>query len=160
MREVLAAAPDKGQAETLRDGLNKLLTASNQVVVELAKASGHQAGEIVNLSGGQRMLSQRMAALYTLGAWRIEGFEFMPEFEKVVAEFSTAHNKLLNSELSNDAIRKELEAAGESFRWFEHAANTGSDKFVPSLILRASEKILVHMNNATNLYAQLDRHSV
>jgi len=101
------------------------------------------------------MLSQRMAALYALGAWEISGFEFMPEFKRVVAEFSAAHNKLLSSNLTNDVLKKELDAAGKSFKWFEHAAKTNSDKFIPSLILRASDKILKHMNNATKLYAEI-----
>jgi len=156
LRGILVAAPNKEQALALREGLDNLLKASHQVVVELSKASGSSAGEIINTSGRQRMLSQRMAALYALGAWRLDGFKFMPEFKKVVAEFSTAHSKLLSSSLTNDAIKKELDAAGKSFKWFEHSAKTDSDKFIPSLILRASDRILEHMNNATKMYAKFN----
>ncbi len=153
VKQTLSAPPDKNKAMALEKDIATLQKLSNTVVVQLTKFSGSSAGEIVDLAGRQRMLSQRMAALYALGAWRLNGFKFMPAFKKVVAEFRTAHDKLMKSDLNNDAIRKELAETEKSFKWFEYAAKTNSDKFIPSLILRASSNILKHMNNATRMYA-------
>ena len=154
VKETLSTAPEKSKAIALEKDIATLQKLSNEVVEELTKFSGSSAGETVDLAGRQRMLSQRMAALYALGAWRLDGFEFMPAFKKVVAEFRAAHDKLMTSDLNNEDIRKALKETEKSFRWFEYAAKTNSDKFIPSLILRASSSILRHMNEATHMYAE------
>jgi hypothetical protein len=154
IREILRKPPQKPLAKKLRQDLEQLLTSTHRVVEALEELAGSKAGGTVALSGRQRMLSQRMAALYAMGAWRVEGFEFMPEFKKVVSEFRTAQDQLLASSLTTPEIRKELEATERNFRWFEYSAKKESEKFIPSLILRAADQILKHMDKATRLYAK------
>jgi len=69
---LIGAQPAKAQAEAMLELAGKVLALAHQGTVQLEKVSGKPVGHLVNLSGRQRMLSQRMAALYlsTAGAFR------------------------------------------------------------------------------------------
>ena len=153
IRKVLLDSPNKEQATKLHEQLDRLMASSQEVVNALTQQNATAQGDIVSLAGRQRMLSQRMAALYALSAWRINDFDFMSKFRSTVESFRQAHNRLIASKLTTPAIRKALEGAEKSFRWFEFSAKKRSDKFIPSLILRASDDILMKMEEATRLYA-------
>ncbi|USF86292.1 type IV pili methyl-accepting chemotaxis transducer N-terminal domain-containing protein [Candidatus Endoriftia persephone] len=154
LKPVLTATPDRNQAASLRDEMDRLLDASHRLVSLIAAASTDKSAEIVNRSGRQRMLSQRMASLYMLRSWRIEGFDFAPAFKQAVDEFKANHAKLEHSSLTTPDIKKQLNIANKAFQWFDLSAKTNSDKFIPSLILRSSNRILDAMNNATKMYAE------
>ena len=49
----------------------EVLALAHQATVELEKKSGSNAGRLVNISGRQRMLSQRMAKFYQARAWGV-----------------------------------------------------------------------------------------
>lgn len=61
-------APDVDRAGELNDLAELLLKESHQLVLLLEKRSGTVAGKIVNISGRQRMLSQRIAKTYLFSA--------------------------------------------------------------------------------------------
>ena len=56
--------PSKEKARKMQEDLEKLLKQSNEAVGLFAKQTGKTSGEIIDISGRQRMLSQRMASLY------------------------------------------------------------------------------------------------
>ena len=98
IKPVVVEEPEKSKASALRNDLEQLLKASDKAVLQLQEASGAIGAEVVNKSGHQRMLSQRMAALYMFDFWGISDGNFIIEFRQVVDEFRQAHNYLFTSE--------------------------------------------------------------
>ncbi len=153
----LSAEPEAAKAVVISKDLDALMASSNKAVILITKASGTAAGEIVNISGRQRMLSQRMNALYMLRMWGVKGFDYGAAFTKAVDEFNVAHAKLVKDKLTTEEIKKRLGKTEKSFIWFQRSAMKKTDTYVPALVLRAADRILGYMNDVTTLYASLKK---
>jgi nitrate/nitrite-specific signal transduction histidine kinase len=156
IRKELEGTPELKKAEKLQVELEKLLEASDKVTKLFAKASGEESGEIVNIAGRQRMLSQRMAGLYMLKVWGVEDPKFKDKLDDTLKLFKTSLDKLMKSPLNNDEINGLLAKVKRSFIFFE-MMNRSRSKFVPSLIYKKSNDILENMNTVTQLYVKSEK---
>ncbi len=156
IKESLAEEPSKEKAGKLQEELEALLGQANEAVGLFAKQTGKESGEIINISGRQRMLSQRMASLYMLKVWGIDDPKFKKKMDDAMSLFQTSIEKLMASKMSNDEIQKLLKKAKNSFMFFE-IMNRSSSKFIPTLIYKKSNDILKSMNTATGLYAAQEK---
>ncbi len=155
VKQTLETAPLKEKVLALKKEIEKLLKEANNSTNLIVKATGTNTGEIINISGRQRMLSQRMASLYMLKVWEVESEEIDVALANAIKEFDTAQKKLLSSDLNTDEIKKRLANSKKSFMFFKMMGNSKSKKFIPSLINRSANKILKDMNAATELYAAI-----
>jgi len=155
LKKTLAEAPSKEKVEKLQIDLDALLKASDDTTKLFAKESGKASGKIVNKSGRQRMLSQRMASLYMLKVWEVEDPQFKTKLEDAMKLFKISLSELEKSDLNTDEIKKLLAKVKRSFMFFEMMSKSKS-KFVPTLIYKKSNDILVNMNSATQKYVALE----
>jgi hypothetical protein len=135
------------------------LAIANQGTVQLESFSGKASGKLVNISGRQRMLSQRMAAHYLSASWGVQAAASSAEMIKASDEFARAHNLLQNAPETTAAIKSELELAQSQFTFFEIALKNLKpglgDIQAQGNVFTTSERILQVMDRATGMYSKL-----
>ena len=154
IKPMLKKSPSAANAAILQGNLEKLLKTSDEITRLFAAQSHSTTGEIINISGRQRMLSQRMASLYMLKAWGLKDPQFKKKLKDAMQLFKTSLDKLLHYKKNTPEITALLQKAKRDFMFFEIMGKSHS-KFIPALIYKKSNEILKNMNQATHLYAQL-----
>ena len=131
--------------------MEQLLQASDTTTHLFAKETGEQSGVIIDISGRQRMLSQRMASLYMLKVWGVKNKSFQDKMDRSMKLFETSLVKLQESELNTKEINHLLKEVEKSFTFFK-IMNKTSNTFIPTLIYKKSNDILKNMNIITHNY--------
>ena len=155
VKEIATAEVSRDQAESLRALAEKLLAAAHQVVLQLERQSGTSQGHLVNISGRQRMLTQRMGNLYLLRSWGFDNPRYEADYNKAMAEFDAALKELMAAPENTPEIDAELKKVAQNWAMFKLGNRGGKDHFVPALVVRMLDKILVQMNRITGMYADL-----
>ena len=130
----------------------KLLSLSHQIVLDLEKKSGKELGKVVNISGRQRMLSQRIELFYLLRDWGFTDEYYINELAKSRNAFTAGLDYLNNYEGNTEEIKILLAKTGRSFDLFSHSLDDKNNAFLVSLTVG---QLLKYMNTATNLYSKL-----
>jgi len=133
----------------------ELLQASQAVVQALVKEAGTEGAHIVDISGRQRMLSQRMAKYYLLLSWGLDDPQYREEFNKAEQEFSAAMNELSGSIQNTPEIKEGLTGVEKQWRFFQLTKIMDSDQYLPSIVARTTESLLQDMNRITGMYAKI-----
>lgn len=151
LKPKLTAEPSKELVAELFPGLEKLQKTSDQLVQQLGKEAGLANPEGFYLASRQRVLSQRMTALYMLMAWRVEKGGYADLFRQDVAEFKKNHLSL-KSIAGGDPSMGEIE---KHLMWYDKAANSTASNYVPTIIVRSGDKLLDALNGVASRQAGL-----
>ena len=154
IKKTLQNPPSKSKVVKLQADLEELLSISNDVTGLFAKETGKESGKIVDMSGRQRMLSQRMASLYMLKVWGIDDDKFKKKMKSAMHLFKSSLEELQKSKLNTDEINRLLDNVEKSFMFFE-VMNRSDSVFIPSLIYKKSNDILEDMNRVTHCYVEI-----
>ena len=156
---LVGATATKSGADSVLNLAGKVLQLANQGTGQLETFSGKATSKLVNISGRQRMLSQRMAVFYLCASWGIQGAMSAAELAKAKDEFSKAHDLLKNAPESTPTIKNELQVAETQFTFFELALknlNPGvGDIISQTNVFTTSERILQVMDGVTGMYSKL-----
>jgi nitrate/nitrite-specific signal transduction histidine kinase len=130
-----------------------LLYSSNKVALILQDLKNKPLHRLVNIAGGQRMLSQRLAKYYLLRSWGFESLSTHDRQSKTVREFETALETLRTAPETSNDIREQLEKAIIQWTWFKSVLSRDIDQGDYRLIVvDASNELLEILEDITKKY--------
>jgi len=155
LRPVAGGDIERERAEELARRADALLNTSHRLVLQLEQADGSPVARLVNLSGRQRMLSQRMASLYFRRAWGLGGEQLEEELRLAMEEFLAGLQVLSAASQSTPEILEELAAVNLQWTWFEYAIGLQGARTWLLVVDDSSESILNSMEAITEMYEAL-----
>ncbi len=152
-RNLVLETPDKtGAAEVLAQS-DSLLAQCEKVVRLIEAHTGSRSAQLVNRSGRQRMLSQRIAKLYLAMSWHVPVAGLEQQFNQAVSEFDTALGQLQAAEENTPAIEAALKKSGAQWAFSRAGFRlSGDSRYVPTVITTTTETLLWQMNDLTTAY--------
>ena len=151
-KAIVTGPVNREGAEKLIPLSDQLLAESHQVVLQFQEIAGGTSARLVNISGRQRMLSQRVAKYFMLGQLGFNDASLTNEMKKTMREFDKAHKELLASKKNTLDINVALKKVDIQWQLFKHSA-TKKDAISNSIFVAlTSEKVLDLMNEITGMY--------
>lgn len=155
---LVGAKPSKAGAEQVSQQAARVLALAHQGTGQLEAVSGKPLGRLVNISGRQRMLSQRMAAMYLASSWGSGAIAAAAEIQKARSEFTEGLSTLNAAPQATEAIKRELDLAAQQWAFFDGALRTlkPGQAVERSMgeVFTSSERILQVMDQVTGMFAR------
>jgi len=158
-KELALSLPSQENAKRLTEMDEKLLYASEHLVRLFVNLSGIQTSRLVDISGRQRMLSQRITKFYMLQLWNQGSPAMNSEMERATNEFKGALDTLVQAPENTLVIKEKLEAVKLQWSWLISSLNFSQNEHYPLIALDASEKMLQLMEGVTELYQEVSEYN-
>lgn len=155
---LVGTAPRLANGAAVIELSDKVLALAHQGTVQLEALSRTTTGRVVNISGRQRMLSQRMARNYQALSWGVSG-ELETGLAQARSEFAAALDELSRFDGNTPALNSRLELVRQQWFFFESALDQQrpGDRELATHVATTSERILETMEEVVQLYERLDR---
>ncbi|MFZ6747545.1 type IV pili methyl-accepting chemotaxis transducer N-terminal domain-containing protein [Undibacterium sp. Ren11W] len=156
---LVGKAANKHDAKAIMSISEELLRMNDSITSQLEKHAGTSNGQLVNLAGRQRMLSQRIAKYYQAAQWGVTPTDGNAKLEAARKEFIASMSILNASANNNTRINEELAMAQQQWLFFDNAIKQTDDNKGRNLaatnVATTSERLLEIMDKVTGLYQQI-----
>ncbi|MCU7817906.1 MAG: type IV pili methyl-accepting chemotaxis transducer N-terminal domain-containing protein, partial [gamma proteobacterium symbiont of Lucinoma myriamae] len=154
----LAKQPfDKDNGSLMLDYSETLLEASNDIVKRIEDTTKTKKDKIVNLSGRQRMLTQRIAKFYITYQSGFKDINTSKQLKQSMKEFEEAHLILGNTKQNTSQITTELNKVAKLWNIVSKFYKDVERGGLPVIVLSSTDKIMTTMNHVTKLYVELGK---
>ncbi len=152
-RALALSSPDKQRAVEVLVLSDELLAQCEKVVQLIERHTGSSSAWLVNRSGRQRMLSQRIAKLYLARSWHLPVNGLDEQFNQAVNEFGKALGELQQARQNTPEISAALSKADAQWQYSRAGFELSADgRYVPTVIAVTTESLLGQMQALTAAY--------
>jgi hypothetical protein len=131
-----------------------VLQAAERLTRILQDQATVSTGRWVNLSGRQRMLSQRLVKIYMLRQWGLDNSRLREELEAIQNEFSGALAGMQQRAGNSEALREELDKLALQWEWLRTALATEGAESFRLILAEGGDAVLELADEVTRLYEQ------
>ncbi|MCB1887934.1 MAG: type IV pili methyl-accepting chemotaxis transducer N-terminal domain-containing protein [Rhodocyclaceae bacterium] len=151
----LLQSPSKAKAKAVFDASDEVLAIAHQTTKAYEAQASSAVGNLINIAGRQRMLSQRMAKFYFFERIGVEADASRLALEKAAHEFVDAMKVLRESSETTEAIAAELALADQQWFFFDAAIREPVGERAARNIATTSERILQQLDLVVSRYEAL-----
>lgn len=133
-----------------------LLYTADQLTMLLQDSTNQREEMLVNVSGRQRMLAQRLAKLYMMKSWGFDYLSLNNEMDRIKNSYEHEIERLRAAPESTDKIRASLEEVMVQWIWFKSALERQGEPAYRLVVADASDTLLTMMDSITAQYAAMN----
>ncbi len=142
-------------AQLILDLSESMLEGNQYVVTALREMLSVTASKIVDVSGKQRMLSQRMAKYYIAYQLGIKDKNTVEQMNIAVKLFTDTHQMLMSNKINTPEINRKLNEIERLWK-IVHKFYLNIEKGgLPLIVFNTTDKITTKMNEITKLYVKV-----
>lgn len=146
-------SPQRDQALSVIRQSDNVLNLSEAVVKQIQDYSNVSAAKLVNMSGRQRMLSQRIGKLYLTKSWGLTYEGLDQDLTFAINAYENALQELSKSNINTPDIKEGLERVTRTWTFSKAGfALSGENLYVPTTIANTTENLLKQMQTITKQY--------
>jgi nitrate/nitrite-specific signal transduction histidine kinase len=149
------STPDVETAGVVITDANNLMNACNVVTERIVASSGIKTAILPNISGKQRMYSQKIAMLYIANHWGVNYKTLSKELDDAINSFDDALTILVNTPENTDDINKILKFQQSEWKFLQKSFDLKEVHSLPATIFSSTNMILKDFDRATVLYEKV-----